>query len=362
MSDLGSLAFYLASFVSAAGLLYLGLHYSKKIFVLLALAVPILVGGLRYYVGTDYASYERLFNAFLNLSFLDYATNNIYNIEPGFFALIKLCQLVSDQPFTLFLAAAALTISFFYLGLRNIQAKHPSLIYLLFLTVVFPITFNATRQGIAISIVFLALTYLIKSKNKKFILLTIFAAMFHVSALVALVAYPAFKFLMRKKDHVMPTRFLVRSVVATLMVVGLIPLIFHLVTQISIFQKYANYTDYVSGVSATMIAFKVAMIAIVTYFYKKMSAKNTYIRAYFILALIEISTISLWFSSAAIFRVSLFFTPFTLILISELPTVFKSSTDKLIVQASLVLFCALYFYVAYFVAGQAEIIPYRFIN
>ncbi len=362
MSDTSSLIFYLVSFLLAAAFMYLGLRYAKKILIGIALIIPILVGGLRYYVGTDYASYERLFNAFLNTSFSDYITSNTYNIEPGFFALIKAGQLFSDQPYVLFLASAALTIIFFYYGLRNLQASHKSLIYLLYLVIVFPITLNATRQGIAISIVFFAITHLMKGKNKRFIIFTIIASMFHLSALIGLVAYPAFKILIRKKDAIMPSRFLLRSTVATAIVVCLAPILFHLVTQISIFEKYANYSDYVSGVSATMIAFKISMILIVTYFYKKISKKNEFTGMYFVLALVEISTIGLWFSSAAIFRISLFFTPFTLVLISELPEAFKTRTDKTIIQILCVLFCLVYFYVAYFVAGQAEIIPYQFVS
>lgn len=362
MSDFSSLVFYLVSFMAAAALMYLGLRYSKKIVIGLALAIPVLVGGLRYNVGTDYPSYERMFNAFLGSSFADYFTNNTYNVEPGFFALIKACQFISDQPYVLFIASSLLTILFFYYGLKNIQASHKSLLYLLFLVIVFPITLNATRQGIAISIIFFAITHLMKGNTKRFLLLTAFAATFHLSAVIGLAAYPAFKLLTRKKDDVMPSRFLLRSTVATAVIIVLAPVLFHLVTQLSMFEKYANYSDYVSGVSATMIAFKISMILIVTYFYKKMSSKNPFIRMYFVLALIEITTIGLWFSSAAIFRISLFFTPFTLILISELPEAFKTRVDKTILQILCVLFCIVYFYVAYFVAGQAEIIPYQFVS
>lgn len=362
MSDFSSLVFYLVAFVIAAALMYLGLRYSKKIVIGAALAIPVLVGGLRYGVGTDYPSYERMFTAFLDSSFADYLTSNTYNVEPGFFALIKLCQIISDQPYVLFLASSLLTVVFFYYGLRNIQSSHKSLLYLLFLVIVFPITLNATRQGIAISIVFFAITHLMNGNNKKFFLLTIFAAMFHLSAVIGFVVYPIFKLLIRKNDSKMPNRFLLRSTVTTAIIVVLAPVLFHFVTQLSIFEKYANYSDYVSGVSATMIAFKITMIFIVTYFYKKMSKKNAFVEMYFILALLEITTIGLWFSSAAIFRISLFFTPFTLILISELPQAFKTRADKAIMQILCVLFCIVYFYVAYFVAGQAEIIPYQFVS
>ena len=361
MSDILSLFFYISTFCLSGLLLYIGLKRNSKLAVGLSLVIPILVAGMRLNVGTDYASYERMYLSFLDTGVSDYVTNNTFNIEPGFFLLIKLGQMITSEPYIIFLLSAILTITFFYFGLKNVDLKNKALYWFLYLMIIFPLTFNATRQGIAASIGFLALTYLAKNKPMHYILLTLLAVCFHTSALVLFLAYPVLKLLMRKKDVRTPNRFLIKSFLVFGLIIASLPVFVQLAISIESLERYAGYTDYVSGVSLTTILFKIGLMGVVVYFFSRVVRKYEVAFIYLVFALLELITLGLWFSSAAIFRISFYFAPFSLLLLVYSLDVVKDRKSKRLLTAGYIVFAALYFYVAYYMAGQAEIIPYQFV-
>ena len=360
MSNFLSLIFYLLFFSLSALLLYYGNKKKNNVIIGLSLTIPIIIGGFRLNVGTDYDSYIRMYQSFLNVPFVDYF-NNI-SIEPGFYLLIKLSQFISNDTYVLFLLSSTFTILAFYLGLKITDPKHKGIIFLLFLIIIYPITFNATRQGISISICFLALSHLIGGHPKKFFFWVIAAATFHVSSLVCIIAYFIRKLLISSRDSSQKNRFLFENISFVIFCIVIIPIIFPNLPNISIISKYIEYGDYISGVSITTIMFKIIIVLIITYFYKKISRKSPYASDYYTLGLLEISTIGLWISSAVLFRISLLFTTFNLILLSEIIDTFDKRFDKHVIQAIIIIFALVYFYVAYYVAGQAEIVPYNFVR
>lgn len=362
MSDILSLFFYIATFCLSGALLYLGLKRNSKALIGSSLVIPIIVGGLRFNVGTDYASYERMYLSFLDTGISDYVANNSFNIEPGFFLLIKLGQVITSEPYIIFLLSAALTIIFFYLGLRNIDLKNRALYWFLYLMIIFPLTFNATRQGIAASIGFFALTFLAKNKPLPYVLLTLLATCFHTSALVLFLAYPILKLLKRKNDTETPNRFLIKSFLVFGFLIATVPVFVQLATSIESLERYAGYTDYVSGVSLTTILFKIGLIGVVAYFFSRVAKKYKAAYIYLVFALLEMITLGLWFSSAAIFRISFYFAPFSLLLLIYSLEIVKDYKSKRLLMAGYIAFAILYFYIAYYMAGQAEIIPYQFVK
>jgi hypothetical protein len=190
MNDWVSALFYLAMASSAASLLYLASkrqqQISRILLTSLALALPILVAGLRYNIGIDYAEYVRIYNQIVigNLG-------AIQSIEPTYYLFSYLSNLAVHGPALLFILYSATFIIFSFFALKKLVPRHLPLAMLVLLLTVYPISLNAMRQMAAAAVVALALTFIMKrAKKGSFFGLVVLAAMFHFTALFALVFYP----------------------------------------------------------------------------------------------------------------------------------------------------------------------------
>ena len=137
-----SLIFYLLSFIVSAGFFTYGIRKHLRFFVVVSLIIPILIGGFRYGVGTDYFNYINLYNNHTKLSFGEFIDNNGFG-ELLFFTLEKIAYTVFHDPRFIFIISVGLTVIFFYLGIKAYKLKYPGLVYLLYLMTIFPMTLNA---------------------------------------------------------------------------------------------------------------------------------------------------------------------------------------------------------------------------
>ena len=146
-------------------------------------AVLIIFAGLRgSNVGTDVPMYE----AFFALTDPHSFTNTLAQIpeDPGFVALMFLTrQFTSDV--TVFLTICAILTVYPVLIAARRVSDMPVFSLFLFVTLsYYPLSFNAVRQSIASSLVFLAETYRFE-KRWLWLLLTMVAALIHISAFIA---------------------------------------------------------------------------------------------------------------------------------------------------------------------------------
>jgi hypothetical protein len=137
-------------------------------------------------VGTDTRNYERIFDA-LQLGIP--ATEAIQSSpqEPGFaFLMLTVKQLGGD--FTSFLiVTSAITVFAIFFGLARVSKNFTLAVLLYILLSPYLEQFNGTRQALAVSLIFLASTFLDRNKQgfATYVGLSILAASFHTSALVA---------------------------------------------------------------------------------------------------------------------------------------------------------------------------------
>lgn len=188
-----SLVLYIAVFGVSAGLVYFGnkaafsSKYLKWGVIISGLALPILLAGIRYRVGKDFANYAAM---------LGRVQEGVpmwpRPIEPLSSMTIHISASTGGavMMFTLF---AVVTTVFMYLALRKLLPADPAHIALgwfMYLCILFPTTLNAVRSGAAVSVAAFALSQLVDTKSKyrlaKFIGWTIVACLFHVSALIVL--------------------------------------------------------------------------------------------------------------------------------------------------------------------------------
>lgn len=358
MSDATSLVLYLLTFALSAGLLGYGYHQKNKIMQWASLLPTILLASARFGVGTDYNTYVSLFNQFSALSLGEYIQESS-TAEPGFYLLIQISNFITGDSYLMFSLAAIITSVFFYLGLRRYDVKHPALVYFLYLTILFPMTLNVMRQGIAISICFYAFSFIMERNFKKYLIWILIASLFHISALLLLPVYFVNRLVKPKRQNAYPA-FLIKLGALAGGILLLVPLAITLVMQLPMFSKYDMYSSN-GGEGANLTIFlQIAVLLLgIALARWAVSVKNGALYMFLLIfATLEIVFATIGFSSTFIKRIGLYFSIFGFMLLSESTSIFKDRIGKILVMTFVVLYGVAYFIIAYYILGQSDVFPY----
>lgn len=358
MSEIGSLLFYLIAFAISTFLVVYGSRKSTRVFAWIGILIPILVSGLRSYVGTDYGTYEAMYQELGSLSLPEYLQSFAELYEIGAYWFASLSYTITNNATLFYFLFSILTVVFFYMGLQRFGIKNRWLVYFLFLMTVFPMSFNIMRQTLAMSIMFYAASFIMERRFVKYILLIIFATCFHKTALIALPAYLMSFFI--KKD----TRISVRlAIMTTIFSAGLILLtpvminiLFGSVDFLDKFVKYNDSDQVSSGVVliAKLIMFIFTIVVCIKAEYKKPNAAMI-----MILAAIELSLTIAALYSINISRISLYFSLFSIVFYTYVTQVFRSKSLRFLMYIVIVSYAVTYFIVAYYMLNGSEIFPYN---
>lgn len=221
-------------------------------FSVIAVMIPCIMGGIRAPgVGSDTGTYAlpHFWQALYAEDFRSfiYGSSKLSR-ELGW----SLVTYVSTKTFgsvnVNFFIYQLLTIPFVYIGAYRQRKRVPfPFTMLMFFLVYYNQTYNFMRQCIAASIIFMVLPELESRKYIKFSVCVVIAAMFHTSALVALVYFLGFHWVMTSGLH---------SMVRSAMLYGGMLLIFvtrYLIvivtSMIPFLSQYAGFERYVDGMS-----------------------------------------------------------------------------------------------------------------
>ena len=172
------------------------LRNSELLFSFILILCMTLFYGLRYNVGIDYMSYYN--NAKFNLwNKPQRGTGQLF--EPGFRALYFLGSFFELPANTVFVLGGFLIYFFLFLGIKNYSQSFPLSLFIFFATGLYFFPFNEFRQFIAVCIVFYGYKYCVEKKLLKWILIVIFAMLFHKSAFVVFPMYIVAKIKLSKK-------------------------------------------------------------------------------------------------------------------------------------------------------------------
>ncbi len=167
----------------------------KKIMSIFVCICLILFSGFRYQVGTDYAGYERMFD-------LIRLYGRYYNIEWGYYGLVKLCNQLGCTAQLVFLLFSIVTVYFVY---RYIEyfSEDVELSWFIFVCIgpYYLNTFNGMRQWLAIAVFAYSLRYVQEKSFWRYALLNCITGLFHFSSYLLLPLYfilKSDKFNMRK--------------------------------------------------------------------------------------------------------------------------------------------------------------------
>jgi hypothetical protein len=156
-----------------------------------------LFSAFRFEVGCDWLGYIFQYRAYHNYFFEDIIAER----ETIWAAILILANKMSIP----YVWVNVLTSLFFFFGLHNFAKRQPDpklFIVLAFPTLILNMPMAASRQGMAIGLLFFALAVFIERRIFFFVLITVLAALIHSSAIVFLMLLPFVKPKIIFKKHI----------------------------------------------------------------------------------------------------------------------------------------------------------------
>lgn len=310
----------------------------NKVAVFFLGLVLILVAGLRYAVGTDFAAYY-----FINSSstWTDLWDRIVALNEPGIVLLSLIGNVFVRNNQTIIFVSSLFTIVLFVF---TIFKRSPSftLSMLLFLFLgVWHGSFNAIRQYLAAAIIFAGYNYIIERKFFKYLLIIFVAFLFHKTALVMIVPY---FILTRKPDY----KQILLLLVSTLIILGSYDLIFETIGNLKGKELDVAGGDYYTR-SVNVFRILVAVSPSILYFAfcrKDNHSKEEvfFINAVFLNSFTAIASMS----SAYLARVDIYTNIFVIIGFGYLVNLIEDEkSKKIIFISSLILYFLFWWYSIY---------------
>lgn len=341
MSDFVSIIFYIFSFLFSVFLYKLYEKSNKKIFEVLSFIIPMVIGGFRNFVGTDYPLYITLYN-------------NNSTVDFGFIVISRIAKYFNSYQLMFFIYNF-LTLLFIFLGLKNVDKKFRTFSYFGYLFLFYTSSFNIIRQMLAVSIIFYSFKYIINKNFFKFFIWVIVATCFHNTAILVLPLYIIVNFNIKYKLF---------SLAVLLLICLNYEKLIYIFSNISILSKFVRYSEYTGTVSFNNYSFYLDLLILIylLIFRKAINNYNKDNDKYLYMYSISVILMLTGFTNPAVKRIANYFKTSILFLLPVIPYVQKDSKNKMLhfliiiiyVIGSLVMFA--------YVLKQADIIPYNFMN
>ncbi len=340
MGNVTSLIFYVISFVISCLLYKLYNKHNKKIFLLLSFLIPFVIGGFRYYVGTDYENYINLYN-------------NHISVDIGFNIISYIARMFGDYKIV-FIIYNSLTLIFTFLGIKNLYKSKRALAYFIYLFVFYTTSFNAMRQMLAVSITFFAYKYINEKKLLPYCLFLVLAFCFHNSSILALLLYP----ILTTKNN----KIKALSIIALVAGVAFYQEIIRWFSSFAYFNHFEMYTEYTGELSFNNLSFYLELMIFVyiLIFRKKLFENDENNSRYLYIYLIGIVLTFSGFFNPYIKRIAISFNISSIILLASIPSVQKNSKYKLLNYVIIIVICFMRFMISAYFLKQGNIIPYNF--
>jgi len=316
---------------------------------------------LRLDVGTDYRMYVAIVSQMGEISGLDYVINGFRGIEPATYLVSVLSGAIGGAPLYFFIFSAV-TIIFLYLGIMRLKPPHKYLLYFVILLILIPMSFNGVRQAAAISILFYATVRLIDTRRYgHFLIISLVAAAFHISAIVFVLIAGVYKFLTYKKSR-RSLRHLVVVYLVMLLSIGGLAVLFNSYGQyIPILDKYTANNAALEQASNRMSYVYIFIFMILVARYRSINASYKYAPYLYTMAALGLIFTLVGFISEYLKRFALFFVPYNYILLVYLSYTANSSRFRKLLFMALLGYGLLYFVGIYFILGHSEVDVYTFI-
>jgi transmembrane protein EpsG len=295
---------------------------------------------LRFDFGTDYHSYLDYFdqiNQYTNINLINF---NLFPVEPGWVILNFIFKPVGFFGF-IFILSAFLCYTYYSLIKKYVNPKFYWLAVLIYVFTfdIMLLQFSAMRQALAVALFITSIKYLDEKKNPvKYVLLNLFAGLFHTSAfiLIPIVVFSLEKF---KKSNI--SGLLIFTLFFMLLFWGV-----HILSQLKEFssfifgQRYLSRFDINPNSSTTLtgIIFWSSIMLSVLYYSRYQPQNMKYL---FFLCSINYLVYVLYPLVFLSSRIGYYFVPFTIIVY---PSIIQNEKNKLLKYGILSLYLTLIFY------------------
>jgi hypothetical protein len=307
----------------------------------------IVFAGARVYVGTDYSLYESVFRQ-TEPDYLDYFLRTSPQ-ESGFALSVVGLRLLTEDPRILFLVSSVVTVGCAALAMRRMSVNFAVSLTLFILLGFYIAPFNILRQGLAISLNFLAYSYFDKHRGR-WLALNVVAQLLHSSTVIAVVLQLVLR-------RVKPTwrLFGAMLLVSAVLAVFLAAFSSNLGFLSIINERYLDYLqDQRSGIGTYLYFLSRAALVALLLVYRPKSGE---IDRYIVLSMVGVCLLLLGTQAVAIGRLELYF---CIYLVVALPRAAREIPGRgRPVVVALVVLGALAFYFGY-LSQFGGLIPYHF--
>lgn len=317
------------------------------VFDVAAVTVLIAFSGLRYDVGTDYPTYELVFNS-MNPD--DWASDFAESTqEVGYTLLMLVIKSFTEDPKALFWVAAVLTVLPVYLGIKRLSME-PGFAVALFIAFEYTSSFNALRQYIAIALLFLAWTYLGK-RNVVFWVLALIALSFHMTAILAIVVMLVVR---RWRPTVQTTLFFLGGALVAAAGVRAAPFLVSFLEVLN--PRYGDYLESgQTGIGSYLsIVAYLAMLVLVVFVGSRRAPLTRLDSQLAVLVLAGVALMIVGTQAIVLSRLSGYFGIFVIVLV---PNRIGKMQDRTLITLLVLLAAAAYY--ALGIQNYGEVIPYR---
>lgn len=245
---------------------------------------------------------------------------------------------------------------FYSYALYDLIKRYSSNVYISFIVSIslgsLAFALSALRQILAISFVIFAFRYIVEKRPIKFIALTLIASLFHSTAIIFLVAYLLYWIKLKIKKLIVMAIFMIIAIPVAK------PLVAFILPRIGAHELYYEYLQSETSlqISGTIISASILVFCVVCMLLNKKEAKYQGLCNFAMLS-IFFRVLSVVFF-AEMFRFSLYFSIFDIILIAEACSCGVAKDRTIIKIKTLLATLALTAY--YFISPATNIVDYVF--
>lgn len=217
-----------------------------------------------YLVGTDTGNYTGNFRSLVDPDYYIFSDD----IEYGYQLLEYSILNITHNYFWLFFTTSFLIIYSYLKTIKKISINYIFSVFIFITLGFYTFSFNGLRQGMAMSICFLALPYFLENKLYKYFGMVILASFFHISAIIMFAFYILINFLKMKLEYKFFLCFIFSLIISQ-------KIIEYMALQN---QRYTHYTEQTEGGGYLILGFFVIM-GIIFYIVNRNLRKNNTIYA-----------------------------------------------------------------------------------
>lgn len=322
----------------------------KWLFMIL---IPVTAAALRYGIGTDYYSYNVLYNRISQSNVSGFATV-AQSTEFVSNMLYKIAYWVFDDFQGWLFLASLITILIGFIAIYNHKdTANAFLMVFSFLILLYAPSYNIVRQIMAVSVVFFGLPYIPKRKPIQYFLIVFVAVLLHTSALFA-----TFFYFLNVKESKYAWFKQIIIFVACAAIPTIFATVFEFFTSFLVFQTYGSiYSSQYGLLHVSDILFRLPIAFIILIFRGKLEGKDTDSRFYELLFFMEFVSLLLTGYNKWLYRMMYFCIPGEVILVSRIPKC-VSKNLRGVVSVGIVLYYMVFFYINNYYRGVDQIFPY----